>query len=60
MCRGVNKGNVRHGKHLTSELGKVDGLSPTQHLQHIVFLSLPTSMGVTGGFVYVQGKSSFL
>lgn len=49
VSRGVNKGNVRHGKHLAFELGNVVWLSPVQHLQHIVFLSFPTSLGVTGG-----------
>lgn len=38
VSRRVNKGNVKHGKHLTSELGNVDGLSPVKPLQVIVFL----------------------
>lgn len=55
MSRGVNKGNVKHGKHLTLELGNVDCLFPIQRLQHIVFLSFPTSVGVTGGLYLRTG-----
>lgn len=50
VCRGVNKGNVRHGKHLTPELGMLTASSPSS-----IYSTLFSCHFLRGRFCFYTG-----